>query len=1022
MCTPARTIAAALVLSPLALSQSGPADELWLTGDAPQRIDRFGIANGPILMPAGSEFRRSPTGDVWFFGAAGRAVGVLDAGGGRVWTSLLPTLVGEIVVDARGHGWIGRVDGVVQEFDAAGVAGTSFTLAGAVRVGAVDETGRLWFAVDNHPAGLLSWRDPASAQISTVSVPLGLGQVVDLELDGRTGGSHPWLIGDAGNAVVEIDRQGMSQRTWRVGPTTNRLHALAFAPDGTLRVSSEQGLFALDPATGATQLLLAESAADVAFDGKGAMWAAVPLLGLLLKADPQTAEADLRLSTPGLRLGDDPAGFEVARIVAPNADFDRDGHPNRAETDSGSNPFDALSLPSFHVRTERFEVPPGENLEIRAFGSLGWGFVLFGTDRLPTPTPVAGIAGGLALQNVIPLALPMPVPGSLTLTVPPALSPAAPIWMQVLRLPIGVGAPRLSEVVGVAPTPTMPGQVVETFDSDANLDAARSSGTWSLGVARPGPIGGIGRLGSFDWTLGREVAPGVFEFDTTGQVFPASSTLFGAPVLVADGQFDFTDLSIPAGITVRFVGERPVVLRVRGDATIDGAIDVSGANVSAGFHAKSPRSPLGQPPIGANGQPGSAGGPGAGDGGRGADACLGGGAVGSEFDGAPGEDLMPPLLSAYRGHVTGTGGPGGRVWPASGRRSAVVFNLFFTFTGQVPAGAGGGGYLTPGGVGRAIETFTSVASDLQTDTPGGTSVGFRLAPPGVGTLHHYLVGGSGGGGGGSHVLNMTTSEVNGDTVFAPSGWRAGAGGAGGGGAIGLRIGGDLAIGTSGAVVGSGGDGAFYDSHTFGPPSPGGGGSGGSVLLQVARTVAQHGVIEVAGGTGGRLRHPQFNGEYAEAVGGDGAPGYVRLELPGGAALSQLGTVVGPSIAGENVGVLTDRDVKTGQVSEWYHVRSAVPPNWQHYTLAASVNGLQVVFSDDPTLGNPATGPGVPVQLWVQGARLDIAGQPIGEPGPWRPYVRDLALDDANGFRFMLLFDRTVSSDTTVEDLRVAFEQ
>jgi hypothetical protein len=1022
-----RTLLACSAL-PLALcgtapSQALPRDDLWVArpgfGTQPFRVDRFGF-DVPIQapLPNATAFRRAPNGEVWILLAPVlRQLGVTGPEGRGTRVLTVPAEPRDLVVDAQGHAWVTLVGGQVQEFLPPGQQGSSFLLPGTGRGAAVDETGRLWFGVENQPTALLSWRDPGST-VSNVSLPASLGRVVDLAADGRPGGSHVYIAGDAGGEIVEADRQGVARVVGAVGNgPTARVLCLEVAPDGSLRVGADDGLWELDPVTGAARLLAGGVATSLGFDTKGALWATLD--SGLVRLDGATGAFDFQIASANPMSCDDGSAYRLARVVLPRADFDGDGVANRAEIDLGTNPLDPQSAPALEVRTAAVQVRAGSEAELVARGDLGWGFVLFGTGPAVVPTPIPGVLGDLLLANPVSATLPMPVPGELSIRVPPAPAALGPVHMQVLRLPVGAAAPRLGERFVVRPAVPARRAIVERFDSVRQFDAERSAGTWMQGVARPAPLGGIGRLGSFDPTLGRQVAPGVYEFDAVGQVFPASATLFGRPETVTDGLFEFTDFEVPAGVTVRFVGDRPAIVRVRGRARIAGLVDVGGADVPGGFDARSPAQPVGNPPLGRAGQPGSRGGAGAGAGGAGADACLGLGPTGGRFVGDPGADLLVPRLSGYLGQVAGSGGGGGPLWPALGRSNSVAFNLFFTICGQAAAGGGGGGYLAAGGAGRVVQLFTGIPSDASPDSIPGGAVTFRLAPGGVDALDHYLVGGAGGGGGGSHPLNMTRTQISGTMANAAEAWRAGAGGAGGGGALGLRVGGDLEVLVGGGLFARGGSAAAYLDANLGPPSPGGGGSGGTVLLQVGGSVWQAGVIDVAGGAGGHARNVQFNGQSVDIVGGDGAPGYVRLERPTAPTIADLGQVVGPAVlTADNLGALRDTDPWTGQLSKWYATGSPFAVLWEHYVLRALVDGTAVRYSDDPTAFQPATGPGAPVQLWVQGARLDATGQVAGAPGPWRPFVRDLSLDGANALRFMLLFDRSAARDVAVDELTV----
>ena len=74
----------------------------------------------------------------------------------------------------------------------------------------------------------------------------------------------------------------------------------------------------------------------------------------------------------------------------------------------------------------------------------------------------------------------------------------------------------------------------ETFATPARLDTAVSGGTWSSG-ARPAAIGGDGRHGSFDPTIGTTITTGIYTAVGTytsdfGQIF-AMMFLSALPML-----------------------------------------------------------------------------------------------------------------------------------------------------------------------------------------------------------------------------------------------------------------------------------------------------------------------------------------------------------------------------------------------------------------------------------------------------------------------------------------------------------
>lgn len=153
------------------------------------------------------------------------------------------------------------------------------------------------------------------------------------------------------------------------------------------------------------------------------------------------------------------------------------------------------------------------------------------------------------------------------------------------------------------------------------------------------------------------------------------------------GVFEFTNIAIPAGVTVRLVGPNPAVLLCQGTANIAGTLDASGASMSFGA----------TPPS-----VGTAGGPG---GFAGGDAQFAGAGPGG---GPPGFVFLYPAyqLGCMGSHATpGVPSPpwGSLQTPAPAYGTALPFDLrggsgggggaFVSFSVTSYAGAGGGGTI-----------------------------------------------------------------------------------------------------------------------------------------------------------------------------------------------------------------------------------------------------------------------------------------------------------------------------------------
>ena len=218
--------------------------------------------------------------------------------------------------------------------------------------------------------------------------------------------------------------------------------------------------------------------------------------------------------------------------------------------------------------------------------------------------------------------------------------------------------------------------------------------------------------------------------------------------LPPDGVFNYTDINITAGATLRFApnaANTPVTMLASGNVSVAGTIDVSG-----GWAV--PTGAAGDGNIGDDGLPGI-GGPGGFAGGEGGDVF----ATGNH---SAGFGLGPG------------GGPGGRI--DSGGR---------------PVGGGGGGYGASGGIPSYYYSGQNV---------GGPSYGSETLLPlvggsgGGGGAGGTQFRGSGGGGGGGAILIAASGSVDIiGSIFANGGQggpiggvdHGGSGGGGSGGAI-----------------------------------------------------------------------------------------------------------------------------------------------------------------------------------------------------------------------------------------------
>lgn len=270
--------------------------------------------------------------------------------------------------------------------------------------------------------------------------------------------------------------------------------------------------------------------------------------------------------------------------------------------------------------------------------------------------------------------------------------------------------------------------------------------------------------------------------------------------------FRATDLLVPPGVAVQFIGDRPAVLAIFGDATINGTLSAAARNASTDL-------PAGSGPTvclsGDGGTPsdreGGAGGSYRTLGGRGGNDVLTVGPVNGTPEGVP---LRGGCAGGRGGGPTpGDGGVGG------GALQLTVLGELLVGDGGVlsVSGAGGfGGLLEPSGAG------------------GGGSGGTLLLEAGHITLVNCALTANGGGGGqggrngqalgasgADGSLSTAQAAPGGNSTSGPSGGNGGVsgtaptngangggsqGGGGGGGAVGLiRINAPQGCSLSGAV-------------------------------------------------------------------------------------------------------------------------------------------------------------------------------------------------------------------------------
>ena len=637
-----------------------------------------------------------------------------------------------------------------------------------------------------------------------------------------------------------------------------------------------------------------------------------------------------------------------------------------------------------------------------------------GSTALPVPLPVANTACQQQIDVVFPVLLPSNgLVANWALAIP---NHAALVgyqgYLQGFELEPTAGGLVVHTSNSVEyriGTPVLQYRVAEDFTSAVRRDHVASAGPWSGGQLGMGLIGGDGRHGSFDPAFGTQVAQDIYEFSTDNQVIPASATLSGQAETVTDGRFFFTDFFLPQNVTVRFTGTAPLQLFVRGRAEVQGRIAANGADMTT-FDCRSSAQATVLP-----GQPGGRGGPGAGRGGDGGDRCLGTGYQ-PNYDGNDGDDVQLRAGHAYAGNAIGTGGKGSLAYPSTCLMvspTSVRATFLNIYSGQCAPGGGGGGFWQPGS-NSSVATSTAVVASPPS-AAGGYAFNLFPAPVGSNHLDHYLVGGSGGGGGGSHPFYALAITGYMDL------WKAGAGGAGGGGALAIRAGGDLVLASTALIEAHGGNGTnFADrgatTNRIGNACPGGGGSGGSVLLQSGAALSVFGSINTAGGTGSTIANatpPNASIPGTIVRGGDGSPGTYRFEAPQTPTVNPF--VLVPTLQpGSHIGTLQDRDSTSGSRSLFVALPSAGAnvSRCERYEIEAIVNGAPVRYSDDPAFGLPADNPLGPVFARFQAGRL--SGTAAVANGPWRTAFgtdagQDLNRDLPTHARFDLVLNDTAGT-------------
>lgn len=690
-------------------------------------------------------------------------------------------------------------------------------------------------------------------------------------------------------------------------------------------------------------------------------------------------------------------------------------------TNLGSGEAGTLGVPVLRASTLRVGGPLVISALSARPNSVAW-FVI-GGKRIDLP-----ILGGTlvpSVECVFPALTDASGKASIGLMVPndPKLVAVRPIVQSIISDPLATQGAAFSNALEGAMCVWY--RSVEDFVSSQNLDPDRSAGSWGNGRVTFSAIGGTGIHGDFDPTLGKDVSkptgPKVYRWnlDQPGGIrIPASHTTTGKDELVTDGRFFFQTLVIPNNVEVHFIGSRAARISVRGKVEIAGLLSSNGESLELGVFDKNART----------GEAGGRGGAMGGAGGNGGDKGDG---LGHQvaFDGKAGKDVGLRNGHAYSTNYFGSGGPGSPQFPADGKSSSIIFSYFNVISQQSNRGGGGGGFTSPGGIGyvKWVRNTANQRYAAPGSTPGGKGSPFPAAFPNYtnGFTHqdHYTVGGSGGGGGGSSCGGAIQS-------LPSSWWVPGRGGAGGGGALALRIGGWLQLQATGRLESRGGSAPFDDGFFSlrGMATPGGGGSGGGLFLQVEGLTQNAGNISVQGGDGGRVfghfSDQVYNG--MNAFGGDGSDGIIHFETAQSPTGYKVGQTVPASPPVQRLDPKED-DAIVAVRSKWYPTALSLAPTFLRYEVEASVDGKAVLYSDDPKVG--ALAGGSPVGFLVQGAQLtrDANGKlvplPNTSPTVWTKFVgphgaSPLFGTGSTGYRFELRLDRSPGKVVAIRKVTV----
>lgn len=364
----------------------------------------------------------------------------------------------------------------------------------------------------------------------------------------------------------------------------------------------------------------------------------------------------------------------------------------------------------------------------------------------------------------------------------------------------------------------------------------------------------------------------------------------GLPFSVAGGVFNFKNVSIPQGVTVRGTGPNPMVWLCSGTFNVSGTLTVSGGAgarvdtlTSANF-AKAGGVGVCGGGNGGDGTPsatlrdlrgGTGRGPGqaAGKGGRGGYlACTGGCYTGTGYNSSGGGSGGGGGTMATQGDLNWRGTIPGGTTPNTSGQTAFQQVLGYGGAGCSGTSATRSAYLAGGEPGDLL--FTDIRQD---NNFWGSAIDVNRNLRISGELSIPVGGGGGGGGGDTSAPNPSCTLTGGN----PTTDYSGGGGGGGAGVLIVKALQEITISQTGRIEANGGNGGGGEQvGACGEAGGGGGGAGGMVILMSAKGIIIEAHGDASVGTNGRFvygspsttgtaTHPYTGNDYSFAISADG---------------------------------------------------------------------------------------------------------------------------------------------------------